>query len=277
MTGALRTWLPLALFAVLWLDLIRQLSYEWSTSDQYAYGWFVPFFSAALLWRRWLDRPGGKDESRKQKAEIFKDHSPLTSGFSFQFSAFPISAFALPAFCFLLFLLLLPLRVIYEINADWPLISWPYTLIVVFATLYAFFLAGGWPWVRHFAFPICFILVAVRWPWRVEFLLTQGLMRVVAAITVEVLGWLNIPALQRGNLIELATGTVGINEACSGIRSMQSTIMASLFLGELYLLRWPLRLIFLALGVLLAFLFNVVRALFLSWQASSAGLNAIDK
>jgi hypothetical protein len=26
------------MFAVLWLDLFRQLSYQWETNDQYAYG-----------------------------------------------------------------------------------------------------------------------------------------------------------------------------------------------------------------------------------------------
>ena len=165
-----RRWLPLAVFSVLWLDLIRLLSTQWEAREQYAYGWFVPFFAAALLWRRWLDRPGENRESRKQKAEIAKDHRaltadlrPLTSGscdsslsaggegrgevvplpaFKFQLSAFPISAFVLPAFIFLLCLSLLPLRVIYEINTDWPLISWLYTLIVVALTLYAFHLAG---------------------------------------------------------------------------------------------------------------------------------------
>jgi len=96
---------------------------------------------------------------------------------------------------------------------------------------------GPWsfvsPWVRHFAFPVGFILVAVVWPWRIEKGLTQDLMQVVASLTVELLGWLDIPALQRGNLIELGTGTVGIDEACSGIRSFQATLMISLFLGEL--------------------------------------------
>src|ERR1039457_3872197 len=214
-----RLGLPLILFGVLWADLVRQLSYTWETSEQYAYGWFVPFFAAALLWRRWLDRP-----------------APQLSPFNFPWPVKcpPTSLGLLSAFCFLLCLLLLPLRVIYEINPDWPLCSWLMTLTVVGISLYAVFLAGGWKWVRHFAFPVCFILVAVQWPYRIDHGLTQGLMRVVAGLTVELLGWLNIPAFQHGNLIEVSTGVVGIDEACSGIRSFQSTLMAALFLGELY-------------------------------------------
>jgi exosortase/archaeosortase family protein len=299
---------------VLWLDLIRLLSTQWEAREQYAYGWFVPFFAAALLWRRWLDRPGSeaggqrsevrgqKSEVRGQKSEVSRSSlgTPLTSDLCPPTSAFR-PPFLLSALCFLLFLLL-PLRVIYEINRDWPLISWLYTLIVVALTLYAFHLAGSppvvpgprstvpgprstvhgpWsslsPWVRHFAFPVCFILVAVVWPYRIEKGLTQGLMRVVANLTVELLGWLDIPALQRGNLIELATGTVGVDEACSGIRSFQSSLMAALLMGELYRLRlWP-RAALVAIGITLGFCFNVVRTLILSWQANAHGISAIEK
>jgi exosortase len=151
------------------------------------------------------------------------------------------------------------------------------TGIVVFLTLYAIYLAGGWSWVKHFAFPVCFILAAVQWHSRIAGPLTQGLMRLDATSTVEILGWLNIPALQRGNLIELATGTVGVNDACSGIRSFQSSFMAGLFLGELYLLRGRTRLWLLAGGLVLAFGLNVVRTLWLSYEASSSGLSALQK
>ncbi len=102
-------------------------------------------------------------------------------------------------------------------------------------------------------------------------------MQVVATLTVELLGWFDIAALQRGNVIEISSGVVGIDEACSGIRSFQSTLMASLFLGELYLLGFPRRIVLLVGGVILAFCFNLARTCFLTWQASTKGLGAIDK
>jgi exosortase len=245
-----RVWLPIAIFGILWADLVRQLSYEWEAREQYAYGWFVPFFAAALLWQRWLDRPA----SNGLRPPILMTGVVIVAG-----------------------LALLPIRVIYEINPDWPLVSWLYTLIVVGGTLYAFFLAGGSSWTRHFVFPVAFILVAVVWPWRIENSLTQGLMQIVAGLTVELLGWLNIPALNRGNLIELSTGVVGVDEACSGIRSFQSTLMAALLIGELYRFRLWARLGLVGCGLGLAFTFNVVRTLLLSWQASQHGLAIIDK
>jgi len=247
---SLKLWLPTAVFSVLWLDLCRLLSSQWETREQYAYGWFVPVFAAVLFWRRWPDRPPAAPNSFKS---------------------------LLSAFCFFLALSLLPLRVIYEINRDWPLMSWLYAGIVVTATLYALSLAGGRAWVKHFAFPVALILVAVVWPYRIEKGLTQGLMRLDANLTVELLGWIDIPALQRGNLIELSSGTVGIDEACSGIRSFQSSLMAALVMGELYRFRLLPRAALVLCGLVLGFGFNVVRTLLLSWQANQNGISAIAK
>ncbi|MBK5291387.1 MAG: exosortase/archaeosortase family protein [Acidobacteriia bacterium] len=249
--------LPLALFAILWVDLVRQLSYTWETNEQYGYGWFVPFLALGLFIRRWPNRP----------APLTTEHRPLNTGRNFLLSAF----------CFLLCLLLLPLRVIIEINPDWPLVTWSLTLLVVALSFYAVFLVGGWRWVKYFAFPVCFILVAVQWPYRIENGLTQNLMQVVASLTVEIIGWFGVPALQRGNLIEISTGMLGVDEACSGIRSLQSTLMAALFLGELYRLRWPIRLLLVGAGLTAAFLLNVCRTLLLTWQANAHGISAIDK
>jgi exosortase len=248
--GIIKKWTPLALFSLLWADLIRLLSTQWEAREQYAYGWFVPLFASALFIRRWGDRPC----PTRAVAPVWLK------------AAITVSV-----------LTLLPLRIIYEINPDWPLVAWAYSLIVVVVSLFALFLAGGLGWTRHFLFPVAFILVAVVWPYRIEKGLTQDLMRVVASITVEILGWLDIPALQKGNLIDLPTGTLGVDEACSGIRSFQSSLMAALLMGELYRFRlWP-RLLLIGSGISLGFCFNVVRTTLLSWQTSAHGLQALEK
>ena len=94
-------------------------------------------------------------------------------------------------------------------------------------------------------------------------------------MVIEVLGWFGIPAIQHGNLIEVVTGTVGIDEACSGIRSLQSTLMVSLFLGEFYRMsgwrRWGL----LPVGFILAMALNVCRMSFLTIVAAKKGVAAI--
>ncbi len=236
--------LAVVVFLVLWADMIRMLSWQWDARDRYAYGWFVPLLAAGLFWRRWKTRPFAQ---------------PAPQRLSHLLAA---AAGAL---------ILLPLRVLYEINPDWPLCSWLMAATVIALSLYALFLAGGRSWAAHFAFPLCFILVAVVWPFRVEHSVIQGLSRAVSVSTVEVLGWLGLPALQRGNVIEISGGVVGINEACSGIRSFQSSLMGALFFGELFRLNRTRRVVLLLVGITLAFGFNVVRTLGLTWKAATSG------
>ena len=76
----------------------------------------------------------------------------------------------------------------------------------------------GWRavWSRAtWFFPSAFFLVAVPWPSVIEEPLIQALTRADARATVELVGWFGIPALPHGNVIEVATGMVGIDEAAA--------------------------------------------------------------
>jgi exosortase/archaeosortase family protein len=68
---------------------------------------------------------------------------------------------------------------------------------------------------------------------------------------------------------------VGIDEACSGIRSFQSSLMISLFLGEFYLLKIPRRLLLILLGFLFSMAFNICRMGLLTMIAAKKGIPAI--
>jgi exosortase/archaeosortase family protein len=70
---------------------------------------------------------------------------------------------------------------------------------------------------------------------------------------------------------------VGIDEACSGIRSFQATLMIALFFGEFYRLRWPQRWWLLAAGPTLALAFNLARTLTLVLVAAREGLPAMER
>ena len=194
-------------FALLWLEVINHLRAEWSLNPQYAYGWAVPFIALYLFWRRWSERPAAAVPRPR---------------------AWPI---ILILACAILFF---PIRLVAAANPDWRLLSWAFALVAVIMSILSIFTMGGWPWVRHFAFPILFFLVAVPWPTQFEQVVVQDLMRAVATINVALLNLAGIPALQHGNVIEVRSGLIGIEEACSGVRSLQATLMISLFLGELY-------------------------------------------
>jgi exosortase len=237
---------------LLWGVLFRHLSGEWSVNEQYNYGWFVPFFAAYLFWLRWQDRPG--IEIPNLKFEIRKRQA--------------IAALVvIPAL-----LLLFPLRLFEIANPDWRPLGWLHAAIAVSVTLALIWKIGGKPWLTHFAFPIAFIFVAVPWVTPIEIAIIQGLMRVVAAVAAEMVTLFGIPTQLEGNLIRVTNGLVGINEACSGVRSLQTSLMIGLLFGELKRLSMSRRVVLVTGAIAIAMAANFCRATFLVWIAATRGL-----
>lgn len=236
----------LAIAALGWF-LFRQLSLEWSINPQYSYGWVVPVLTAYLVWKRWETRPA------------------------------PGEPWRAPALFGALLFLLLPIRWLQEANPDWRFTNWLAAIVVVGILWLGILACGGKAWWRHFSFATAFVLVATPWPTPLENVFVQNLMQMVAGIGVEALNWLGIAAQQEGNLIRLAGGTLGVDEACSGVRSFQATIMASLFLGELHRLPWARRGGLVATAVALAIGLNLLRTILLAIAAGKEGLAAVQR
>jgi exosortase len=244
------SWLLVSVaFGLLWFELINQLKGEWWLNAQYNYGLIVPVLLVYLLWKRWQTRP-----------------APTTTGGG----AWSILIIACGAALFA------PIRLVAEANPDWRLLSWLLAFVVIAISLAIVYLTGGRSWMWHFAFPFLFFLVAVPWPVRIEQLVIQDLMRTVTAINVIFLQLAGVPALQHGNVIEVGSGFIGIEEACSGVRSLQATLMISLFLGELYSFAVARRVILVVIGVILAFVCNVARTAFLVWVGTHRGVAGIE-
>jgi exosortase len=230
---------------VCWALFFNDLRGEWAVNAQYNYGYVVPLLGFALLWRRWPDRPAATSSSEAGLAGL-------------------IAA--------ALLFLVLPFQAILEANPEWRLLYWINGFQVVGLAFCLLYRLGGWSWVRFFAPPLLFMLIAVPWPMGMETAVIQGLMRFVAGLTVEVAGWLGIPAVQHGNLIEVGVGLVGIDEACSGVRSLQSALMLSLFLGEMHRFTWLRRAGLLGASLLFVLAANLTRTTFLVWAASTHGM-----
>jgi exosortase len=99
--------------------------------------------------------------------------------------------------------------------------------------------------------------------------LTFGLQGLVTDSVMHTLHLLGIPAKQHGNVIELATTSVGVEEACSGIRSLLSCIYAGLFFAA-WQLRHPAARVTLVLAApVLALGMNFLRSLALTLLANA--------
>jgi exosortase len=247
--------LSVLFLAALWFGLCRELSGEWSVNEQYNFGWFVPFFALYLFWLRWQDRPPAQISNR-------------ISNIAYS-AALGMAIAAL--------LLLLPLRLFEIANPEWRLLAWIHALAVVTLTLLLLWWVGGKAWLRHFAFPVAFIFIAVPWPTALETPVIQGLMRVVARVAAETAMLLGTPAQVEGNLIRVSNGLVGVNEACSGIRSLQTSLMIGLLFGEVKRLSVLRRLALVVCAVVIALLANFLRAVFLVMVAATESLSEVSR
>jgi exosortase len=240
--------MAIAAFGLLWLEIISRLRLEWSVNPQYGYGWTVPFLAVYIVWRRLRSAPPAERPRNILLPAVLMIGAAL---------------------------LLVPVRLVQEASPDWRILSWAMALSAVVISFGGLYLAGGWRWLRYFAFPFLFFLVAVPWPTKFEQAVIQGLMRIVALINVELLNALGISAVQMGNVIEIGSGYVGIDEACTGVRSLQATFMVALFLGEFYSFTVIRRTVLVIAGVVLAFTCNLIRTFFLVYVAEQQGVAAI--
>lgn len=213
---------------------------EWTLNPQYEYGVLVPFLTVYLVYLRWDDRPlpGPPSSDRTGKA--------------------------LQVMVFACVLVLWPLKWLLGANPDWRPLLWVFGASCFVFSLAALWLAGGARWLRHFWVPFVLMLLAVPWPSPIEHAMTGSLMSLVAEFTLQAAHLLGIYAERAGNVIVLSKGMVGVEEACSGIRSFQSSLMVAFFLGELQRMKFRERALLLAVALAIAMVLNLARTLTLT-------------
>ncbi len=210
--NSLMTCLPLAVFVGWW---IYSLQFQWRAQEEYRFGYLVVVLVAFLVWDRWDSRP--------------KSDAPVATWRAWGWS-----------------LLGFPLVLVAELYryalARSPASATALSLGTLCFIRAAILQQWGPQTLRHFRFPILFALIAVPIPGVLWSPVVFGLKGLVTFVNVELLNLLGIPALQQGSVIQLPNCRVGVDEACSGIRSLQSSLMMALFIGDQSLcqagLRW---------------------------------------
>jgi exosortase len=243
-------WFFFAALAALWFALFYRLAFIWETDDQYSHGWMVPLFAGWIFAERWSRRPDPAPPRRMWPTALL------------------LAALWLPA---------AGANLILESSPEWRPMMWLFALAVFTASLLLTRLAGGAPWLRHFAFPFIFALTAVPWPYDFERWLTLELSMLGAGITGILLNLGGILAHVQGNNIEIDTGVLGVDDACSGVRSFQSSLMAALLFGEWFGFRFGWRIFLAVAGIVVAYLLNIARMLILCLAALQGGVGVLDQ
>ena len=235
-----------------WCWVFRHLAVEWRLNEDYSYGFCVPVLAAVLAWQRLSD---GFEQSFQTPSKTRSVHVALMAAAGVTFLLGELLRLQDPTWRFAGWLLVLA--------ATCLTVSWLHRL-------------GGAGFVSRFLLPVGFLWLSLPWPSSLETPVILTLLKAASTLSVDILNWLAVPALQQGNMIVLKQGVIGVDRACSGIQSLQASLMISIFAGEWFRLSRPRRLSLILSGVFLSFVLNMARVFILVLAAHRNGLEGME-
>ena len=182
------TLLFLVILAALYWDILRDLIREWWDDPNYSHGFLVPLFSGFLVWQR-----------RNELATLTPSGS---------WAGLPILLAGLGAL------------ILGDLGGENFLMR--SSLILVIGGLVLLHL--GPAIFRRLLFPLLFLFFMVPLPAIVFNALAFPLQNLAAHNAAWVLDRLGVPVLLDGNILRLSQISLGVTEACSGIRSLVSLL-----------------------------------------------------
>jgi exosortase D (VPLPA-CTERM-specific) len=227
------------LMAWLYFPILTRLVSQWFEDPNYSYGFFVPFFSAWVVWRR------------RSRLSMLKPE-PSAWGFS---------------------ILVLAMSVLIAGVLGAELFLSRVSLLFVIAGLIVFFV--GWRSFRAVLFPWAFLLLMIPVPAIVLTQVTFPLQILTSSISALVLQFMGVPVLREGNIINLPALPLEVAEACSGIRSLLSLTTLTIIYGFLTDTRMYVRVVLALASVPIAVAANTFRIVITGllaqyWDANKA-------
>ena len=271
-------WAALGLLG-LCLFVIWDQVHWWLTRDDYSFGFIVPFFVGYVLYERWPTLQRTLREGGLAAEVGHGNHGwmpPMVTAGAWLFLAAGMLLFLFGA--------------LYRAaEGTSPTASMPIALGFAVITLAVVYLACDtdvegrtmFPG-RRMALTMTFLFPAAIWLLSaptfgfVERAVATALLDKVAFVVYHGFDVFGFPLVREGSVLILPRGEVGVEDACSGIRSMTACLFAGSFLGAVFLDRFWKKALLVGCALVLAFVTNLMRSLFLTIWAYRHGADAID-
>ncbi|MGH9469632.1 MAG: exosortase A [Terriglobia bacterium] len=211
------------LIAYLYLGIFHHLVDQWWNDPNYSHGFFVPAFSAFLVWKE-----------RKRLATL--KAQPSSSGLVIIAGSLALLTFGV-------------------LGAELYLSRTSFIFLLAGLVIYF----KGWRFFRAVIFPWAFLFLMVPPPTLVMNLATIPLQFLASDLATWFLRVFNVPVLQNGNVLQLPNMSLEVVEACSGIRSLISLCTLAIIYGYLLESRNSIRVLLAVAAVPIAVLANGLR------------------
>jgi exosortase len=182
-------------FVALFFDVGRKLVADWATDDNYSHGFLVVPVALFLAWER----------REALRAAVGR---PSVVGLAIVAGSLAVLAAG-------------------TLGAELFLTRVAMVGVLAGAVLFAF----GWAHLRLLAFPLAFLLLMIPLPALLFNQIALPLQLLASQVGEAGLGWFGVPVLREGNVMVLASTTLEVAEACSGIRSLISLLTLGIVYG----------------------------------------------
>jgi exosortase len=187
--------LAAATFAALFFDVGRKLVSDWATDDNYSHGFLVVPVALFLAWER-------------REALAAAARRPSLLGLVVVVGSLGVLAAG-------------------TLGAELFLTRIAIVGVLVGVVLFAL----GWHHLRLLAFPLAFLLLMIPLPAILFNQIALPLQLLASQVGEEGLRAFGVPVLREGNVMVLASTTLEVAEACSGIRSLISLLTLGIVYG----------------------------------------------
>lgn len=214
--------LVVALAWAYWL-VIPGLVAQWWDQPEYSHGFLVPPVAGYLVWS--------------------KRHELGATTVQPGYWGLALMAFALLVY------------VTGNVGADLFLQRLSLVLMIAGAALYV----TGWPMLRTVLFPLAFLLLMIPLPGIVFNSIAFPLQLLAAQVSSVFMESCGVPVFREGNVLHLASTSLDVEEACSGIRSLLSLTTLGVLYCYLAYSTWTPRVLVMLAIVPIAIAANVFR------------------
>ena len=257
--------------------MVWDQSYWWDSRDDYSFGYLVPLFALFVIY----DRKEAIIDFITQ-ADSNKENNEKTESL-WIFNLVALSCFIAGSLLYLVGGLLRAATMpqnpaTLAISMGFALVLLSSIFIFSSETIYGdkMLLKNRLKLTFLFLFPALIWLISAPLVSVLETKIRVFLLTQVTIVVFSLMDFLGFEIERQGNILVLPKGVVGVEEACSGIRSLTACIFAGSFLASVYLKKFWKKFVLVFMAMIFAVLTNLFRSGFLTLWAYFYGADAIN-